>query len=200
MKLIFPCYYVGVTQGFKTTHKAIDLGWDKKYGGPNHKIIAPADGIVTYVKNNVQGKTKNVTYGNYIKINHGNGVYTLMAHLKYGSATVKVGDKVKQGQTIGIMGNTGYSFGVHCHYEVYINKKRVNPFNYTYYTDKHVVGTNTLKKYKPKKEESEVNSDMDETENKVTIEVDNTVFEYICPKTGIYKIKLNENEKLIIKD
>ena len=92
---------------------------------------------------------------NYIKINHGNGVYTLMAHLKYNSATVKVGDKVKQGQTIGIMGNTGYSFGVHCHYEVYIDKKRVNPFNYTYYTDKHVVGTNTLKKYKPKKEEDE---------------------------------------------
>lgn len=29
MKLIFPCYYVGVTQGFKSTHKAIDLGWDK---------------------------------------------------------------------------------------------------------------------------------------------------------------------------
>ena len=41
---------------------------------------------------------------------------------------------------------------------------------------------------------------MDETENKVTLEVDNTIFEYICPKTGIYKIKLNENEKLIIKD
>ena len=90
MKLIFPCYYVGVTQGFKSTHKAIDLGWDKKHGGPNHKIIAPADGVVTYVKNNVVGKTKNVTYGNYIKINHGNGVYTLMAHLKYNSSTVKL--------------------------------------------------------------------------------------------------------------
>ena len=115
-------------------------------------------------------------------------------------ADIKVGDKVKQGQVIGIMGNTGYSFGVHCHYEVYINKKRVNPFNYTYYTDKHVVGNTTMKKYKPKKEESEVNSDMDETDNKVVLEVDNTVFEYICPKTGIYKIKLNENEKLIIKD
>ncbi len=54
MKLIFPCYYVGVTQeGFKSTHKAMTFGWDKKHGEPNHKIIAPADGIVTYVKNNV---------------------------------------------------------------------------------------------------------------------------------------------------
>ena len=141
----------------------------------------------------VEDHVKHPLYNKIVK-----KTYKLKAHDENNEC--KVGDKVKQGQTIGIMGNTGYSFGVHCHYEVYIDKKRVNPFNYTYYTDKHVVGTNTLKKYKPKKEESEVNSDMDETENKVTLEVDNTIFEYICPKTGIYKIKLNENEKLIIKD
>ena len=45
-------------------------------------------------------------------------MYTLYAHMKYGSVTVKVGDRVSRGQVIGYMGNTGYSFGAHLHFEV----------------------------------------------------------------------------------
>ena len=207
IKLIFPCDYVGITQGFKSSHKAIDMGWSTKDGGPNHVIYAPYDGVVTYVKDSIKGNDKSKkTYGNYIKINHGNGLVTLMAHLKYDTISVKFGDKVKQGQKIGIMGNTGYSFGVHCHYEVILNGERLNPLKYTYFTDRHKVGKNTLSKYKPMKLESEGNTSMDENikdeevKKEDKIEIDDTIFEYVCTKTGTYKIHLNENEKLIIKD
>ena len=58
IKLIFPCDYVGITQGFKSSHKAIDMGWSTKDGGPNHVIYAPYDGVVTYVKDSIKGNDK----------------------------------------------------------------------------------------------------------------------------------------------
>lgn len=204
VKLIFPCDYVGLTRGFTSSHKAIDMGWSTKYGGPNHVIYAPYDGVVTYVKDNVKSNDKSKrTYGNYVKINHGNGLVTLVAHLKYNTISVKLGDKVKQGQKIGIMGNTGYSFGVHCHYEVILNGEKLNPLNYTYFTNRHNVTKNTLSKYKLMKLESEEKASMDENKDEIKeekIEIDDTIFEYVCTKTGTYKIHLNENERLIIKD
>ncbi len=206
MKLIFPCDYIGITQGYKSSHKAIDMGWSTGNGGPNHKILAPYDGVVTYVKNSIRTRnTSSKTYGNYIKINHGNGVVTLVAHLKYDSIRVKVGDKVKTGDILGIMGNTGYSFGVHCHYEVIISGTKVNPLKYTYYTKNQVVGKNTLNKYKPMLLESEDIKVEEPIKNEPVKEevnptIDDTLFEYICNKSGMYKIYLNEGEKLIIKD
>lgn len=198
VKLIFPCDYIGITQGYKSTHKAIDLGWSTAHGGPNHVIYAPYDGVVTYVKNNIKTNTKDRIYGNYIKINHGNKIVTLVAHLKYGSIVVKVGDKVTKGQKLGLMGNTGYSFGVHCHYEVIIDREKVNPLKYTYYNKSQIVSKNTKKKYKPNILESEVSEIVKEED--INTEIDDTIFEYLCTKTGTYKIQLNENEKLIIKD
>lgn len=67
-------------------------------------------------------------WGNHIKINHGNGIQTLYAHLS--SIHVKTGTKVKTGQLIGTMGTTGSSTGVHLHFEVYENGKRTNPESY----------------------------------------------------------------------
>lgn len=68
------------------------------------------------------------SYGNYIVIDHGNGLTTLYAHCN--SISVSVGESVSQNQQIGIVGNTGYSFGAHCHFEVRINGSRTNPRNY----------------------------------------------------------------------
>lgn len=62
-------------------------------------------------------------YGNYIVIKHSNGTQTLYAHLS--SVSVGVGDWVEQGQTIGAMGNSGKSTGIHLHFEVRGGK---NPF------------------------------------------------------------------------
>ena len=55
---------------------------------------------------------------------------TLYAHLSPNSRTVSVGEKVVQGQVLGIVGTTGNSTGLHLHFEVRINGKCVNPLPY----------------------------------------------------------------------
>lgn len=80
------------------------------------------------------------SYGEYVVINHHDGTMTLYGHMKPGSRTVSVGEKVKQGQVIGIVGNTGNCLprptpsrplqGTHLHFEVRINGKPVNPLPY----------------------------------------------------------------------
>lgn len=120
------------------THLGIDIV------GANYTldyVVAHSDGIVINVVSNVNENTSgdprygstrvSHIYGNYVKIRHNNGMYTLYAHLKYGSVTVKVGDKVTRGQTIGYMGNTGHSFGAHLHFEVRdVNNNAINPTKY----------------------------------------------------------------------
>ncbi|MFN7055037.1 peptidoglycan DD-metalloendopeptidase family protein [Hyphomonas sp.] len=67
-------------------------------------------------------------YGLLVEVDHGNGFSTRYAHLR--SITVKVGDKVKQGDLIGRMGSTGRSTGDHLHYEVWYNNKPYDPMNF----------------------------------------------------------------------
>lgn len=68
------------------------------------------------------------TYGNLVVITHDNGTQTYYAHNS--SLLVSVGEKVYQGQAIARAGSTGNSSGVHCHFEVRVNGKAVNPLNY----------------------------------------------------------------------
>lgn len=67
-------------------------------------------------------------YGNYVVVNHGDGVVTYYAHLS--NITVSVGQSVQQGQVIGQAGNTGYSFGAHLHFGLMINGSWVDPLLY----------------------------------------------------------------------
>jgi len=67
-------------------------------------------------------------YGNNIVIDHGYGYKTLYAHLS--SENVKVGQKVRRGDVIGYVGNTGKSTAPHLHYEVILNNKRIDPVNF----------------------------------------------------------------------
>ncbi len=67
-------------------------------------------------------------YGCYIILSHGNGVTTLYGHNS--KLLVSVGDEVKQGQVIGLLGSTGRSTGPHLHFEVRVNNKRSNPLQY----------------------------------------------------------------------
>ena len=95
-------------------------------------IIAHSAGTVTYIQkghgNNTRA-TGNASYGNLVKIKHGNGMFTLYAHLA--SVSVAVGQKVTKGQTIGSMGNTGCSFGAHLHFEVRNTSDAIiNPTSY----------------------------------------------------------------------
>ena len=67
-------------------------------------------------------------YGNYVIIDHGNGWTTLYGHMS--SIAVTAGEAVEAGQIIGYVGNTGYSFGNHCHFEMYYNGSLVSARNY----------------------------------------------------------------------
>lgn len=87
-------------------------------------VYAPGDGVVTRADNRVSG------YGNHIRIDHGFGYTTLYGHLhKY---NVRRGQKVKRGDLIGFVGNTGRSTGPHLHYEILKDGKRINPINFYY--------------------------------------------------------------------
>ena len=116
-----------VTQGFKRTHGGVDLG--KNYA--TVPIIAHSGGTVvscvTGQKNN-KGSSGTASYGNYVKLDHGDGYETLYAHLD----TVKVqrGQHVVCGEVIGTMGNTGNSYGAHLHFEVRKNGERIDPSPY----------------------------------------------------------------------
>jgi len=88
------------------------------------EIYATGDGVVTEVG------TSKVGYGNYIQLDHGYGYSTLYAHLH--KFNVRNGQKVKRGEVIGFVGNTGTSTAPHLHYEVHRNGQAVNPQNYFY--------------------------------------------------------------------
>ncbi len=102
-------------------HRGIDISGANASG---KLVVAGAAGTVIAAGWNNQG------YGNYVRIDHGNGVETLYAHMLNDSLMVNVGDKVQRGQTIGRVGNTGNSFGAHLHFEVRINGNRINPAPY----------------------------------------------------------------------
>lgn len=70
----------------------------------------------------------NGSYGYSVMIDHGNGMVTLYAHNS--SLVVKKGQRIAQGEKIANLGSTGNSTGPHCHWEVRINGKTVNPLNY----------------------------------------------------------------------
>ena len=102
--------------GEKEFHRGIDISSRK--GSP---VVAPAQGVVSSV-----GKDRG--YGTVITLSHGYGLKTRYAHLH--KTLVKKGQHVKRGDTIALVGNTGRSTGSHLHYEVFLNKVRVDPLHY----------------------------------------------------------------------
>jgi len=100
----------------RTFHYGIDFG--NKTGTP---IYATADGVVKDI-----GSKK--YFGKYLVLTHKFGYRTVYAHLH--KSLVKIGDEVKRGQIIALMGNTGRSTGAHLHYEVIRYNKHRNPYHY----------------------------------------------------------------------
>lgn len=93
-------------------------------------VVAIHDGIVMESRNNVTGYNEKLASGNYVKIGHGNGLFSIYAHMKYGSVTVKPGDKVAKGDVIGQMGASGFATGAHLHLGICKNGKWVDPKPY----------------------------------------------------------------------
>ncbi len=109
-----------VYQGYRSGH----LAWDISSGGTpvfNKSCLAVDGGKVVYAG-------WYYDYGYYVKIDHGNGLYTTYAHLN--SIAVVTGQLVSNGQEIGRVGNSGNSKGPHLHFEVIKNGVKVNPAKY----------------------------------------------------------------------
>jgi len=91
-------------------------------------IYSTGDGEIEFIIKHTDKDSHG--YGNLIIIDHGYGYKTLYAHMD--KFSVKVGQEVKRGQTIGSVGNTGLSTGPHLHYEVIKDGRKVNPVYYLF--------------------------------------------------------------------
>ncbi len=97
-------------------HKGLDIA--TRFG---KEVLATADGLVIDASYHTQD-------GNLVKIDHGHGLVTAYAHLS--RIAVKYGVRIKRGDVIGYVGDTGRSTGSHLHYAVFVNKVPVNPRRY----------------------------------------------------------------------
>ena len=102
--------------GKPANHTGIDFA-----GKHGDEIVAVADGVVTW-------SGDRYGYGVMVEINHGNGYSTRYAHNS--ENLVSVGDEVKKGQIVALMGKTGRATGPNLHFEVLRNGSRVNPVNF----------------------------------------------------------------------
>ena len=117
-------YYVSSPYGYRIhpksklrqMHHGIDMA-----GTWQEEVRAPADGYISF-------SGRNGSFGKSIKIVHKHGVTTLYGHLH--RLKVKKGDFVTEGEIIGKMGSTGRAVGAHLHYEIKVNKKSVDPYNF----------------------------------------------------------------------
>ncbi len=102
--------------GLRQFHRGIDISAPE--GTP---VRAPADGIVVKTE-------RNGGYGKVLYISHGNGIVTRYGHLS--AYRVRPGQKVRRGDVIALVGNTGRSTAPHLHYEVLVGGKQVDPMRY----------------------------------------------------------------------
>lgn len=109
-------YRVSPFTGRREFHRGLDIA--TREGTP---IIAPANGVITYA-------AQKWLIGNMITIDHGYGMVTRYGHLS--KIIKKKGERVKRGDLIALVGNTGRSTGPHLHYEVRLNGVPVNPVKY----------------------------------------------------------------------
>lgn len=123
---------IGLTQLYAPETCNEDL--NPCYAGWGRDVIAPADGVVVYARNDVPNNPApgepdakmlgnlhdpvDAVAGNCVIIDHGNSEYSVVMHLQQGSITVKANDKVKQGQVIAKLGNSGDAYGPHLHFQL----------------------------------------------------------------------------------
>lgn len=129
-----------ISQGYSNNHNAVDVvggGYTLDY------VVAHSDGKIVFHQDgleNMKGSNGNASYGNCVKIDHGNGYHTLYAHMQRG-LLVKNGENVKAGQRLGYMWDSGNAYGKHLHFEVWKDGVRINP---TEYLDKDIVIKKTV--------------------------------------------------------
>lgn len=112
--------------GYTRMHAGIDFA--AAYGSP---IYAATDGVVSY-------SGRHGGHGNYVRLEHGNGLATGYAHMSRIAA--RYGQRVRQGQVIGYVGSSGLSTGPHLHYELYRSGRTVNPLSVKFTTTAQLAG------------------------------------------------------------
>ena len=139
MNFVYPLSrYIKITQIYWSSHLGVDFGWnDGSYC--NQPIIAIEDGIVVSCADGF-GNTypSQRIYGNYVCISHGSGWWSMYGHLLKG-ISVRQGQRVRKGEVIGYMGNSGYSNGQHLHFELRNGENRkeksIDPIDYLFVED-----------------------------------------------------------------
>jgi murein DD-endopeptidase MepM/ murein hydrolase activator NlpD len=121
-KLVFQMPTKGImTQSYHKKHRAWDIANKLNtpiYAAESGTVVESSDGW-------------NYGYGSHVVVDHGGGWKTMYAHMH--QRKIKVGSKVKKGQIVGLMGNSGRVFGptgIHLHFEIRKNKYKVNPWKY----------------------------------------------------------------------
>ena len=151
-----PCDDCHFTQGYRSGHKANDLGFLNKYG-KNRPVKAWKSGVVVATGTDSAG-------GVYVVLKHVHDDCVWISrywHLVKGSVKVKKGQEVTQGQELGKRGNTGISTGVHLHFELWkcpsgysyksgdCNKYAVDPMEHTYLFEGQVMQGSTVYEARP---------------------------------------------------
>ncbi len=114
--------------GYNKMHRGVDFAAPR--GTP---IFAAGSGTVVY-------RSRNGSYGNYIRIRHNSEYSTAYAHMSKFRSTVTKGSRVRQGQIIGYVGTTGRSTGAHLHYEILRRGRQTNPMRVKMPSGKHLKG------------------------------------------------------------
>ena len=121
--LIWPVPYThNITSYFGPRWGRMHTGIDISASGIYGKDIVAADGGIVVSSGYSSG------YGNYVEIDHGNGVRTLYGHAS--ELYVCTGTRVSKGMPIAAVGSTGFSTGPHCHFEVIVGGSQIDPLNY----------------------------------------------------------------------
>ena len=131
--------------GVSSNHGAIDIA-----GVCNQDVVvATKDGTVKTVSdtcdnNGYYGNSCGSGLGNYVILEHSDGTESRYGHMYPNSITVKEGDTVKQGQKLGLVGNSGNSTGCHLHYEMRVNNTKVDPLKYVSTTETRTTVSNNI--------------------------------------------------------
>lgn len=112
--------------GVKDYHSGVDI---VREGYMLDYIVAHSDGKIVKFQDGLGNMKGSNSYGNYVKIDHGNGYYTLYAHMRKG-LSVKNGQTVKAGTRLGYMGDSGNAYGGHLHFELWEGGNRIDPTPY----------------------------------------------------------------------
>lgn len=124
--LRYPVEFTSISSVFSSQRFHPILKTNRPHNGvdfaspPGTPVRAAGDGVVSWAGRNGE-------YGNHVAINHGDGMVTTYSHLRGIAAGLRAGERVRQGQVVGFVGQTGLATGPHLHFALFHNQQYINP-------------------------------------------------------------------------